>query len=1075
MGELRLNRIRPDERGFPRPPQTLEREPEAVLPRDGFIPSAQRGDAPAPSVIPGSVPAGEIALAPDAAEATPVSPVADCPPPTAPVSTAAPASPRIPVTITASLPLEMPSPAVVAPMSLPSLPPGPPPVLGDGIPAAAPEKRVPLLWLRDAAAGRVGSAYDFVTSKLLGALSSGTEKAVGVNLESLLNVDRTMFVALSPGREGYVSGSVPLFQALAEGQASYVSLGPGREVDADHLMRLFSGLPIETIEKMRPKQEDLAKVLRILLDLKKSSDFPVFVDVDGKLDEVNGTESIAAATIASIARRDNATSGEFPDPRLFYRYLLARIDSHWRLTDPWLYLANPNAHDEAGAIKTELMPPWISEDSHDPFGSRTDPPMVDKAYRRVMTLAGGGQPPTLQTLVDVADTATCLDRDLLSGIQTYWIKLMRECSVDQRETLMRPLARAWVVLNLISPDSADFSKVSPDDAPYIGLVQRDGKRVYERYDRAMALSEVVDHTLNGLGIEERKKFLDMVMHEIVARKDAIVAREDRIRQRLGAVYSGLDIETILHDPLAIERPEVKRGVDELSAAMHPEREFREMTPEYAELMRHRDMLKWVADRNVRFGDITFNPLCHHPDFAVNPLIVGEFYGTHGSSKVAAPVSPLPTGAHKTEVLGQPKSGEPPVKMSLVLEGGGGKGFAYVEALKQLKDSLRQVPGQVAIDEYVGTSAGAITAGLLASGHSESELTNVLKTLDFKKFYADYLWLMGGVDPKVRGIDRTGVFSTQKMYSMIYDVMSHKLGVTGRPILFRDLPFKLKVVSTVLNTDLPDDLREKLKIGKDGQVVFSSDTTPNMDAVAAICSSAAVPGFFSAPQMQVCRQTADHARPQLYRMQMVDGGVVNNFPVAEATRDGKRMMLGVPTYFEAPPDSPGGRRAQLTTLDFNPADLPLIDAYNRKRYAAFTPQLAQLVQDARGEGVERVVLSMNLTVPEEQSAPALQGEDRAATEHLYALSKRVGMPALSPDESAALVASNLPSERGSVITEGLVEAFLDHDNTFDFSLHHPPRYNIPKAEAGGFGDVALGVVAAKMSAAGELDGKRFERA
>jgi len=996
-------------------------------------------------------------------QAAPVAPVTSpsAKPVTAPVPVAIPQMPT-----TTPIAPTPPGPAAV------NLPPTPPTVPGDPFSSAKPEGRTPALVLRDLFAGRTPWVYDFVASQVLDKLSASTEQSVGMNLEDLLHADRTLYKALAPSRDGYVGGQVPLFLALAEGKAAYVNLGKERDADAEHLMRLFSGLPLDTIEKLHPQKEDLKPVVAFLLESARKGEFPVFVDLDGKMSEVSGTESIAAESIASIARREN-TFGDFGDPRQFYKWLVTRIESNFLRTDPWLYLAKPKIHDEIGAIKDSLTPPWISRDTKDPFGFRTDPRATQDAYQRIMTICASGENPTVDTLADIADTAIGLDRDLMSGIQSYWIKTLREVTQNQRDTLLRPLARAWVVLNAIGSDQSDFNKVSPDDAPYIELYENSGRMVYERYDRSIALSEVVDHTLAGLGFEQRRHFLGMIVEEIRTRQSTLEAREQRIRGRLGEAYSGLDVGTILRDPGAIDRPEVKRGLDELLTAMRPERDFREMTPEYGEMLRHRDVLKWMAERNLRYGDITVDPLCSHPSFAVDPLIVGEFYNINRSAGVGQ-VSTLPPGPQQVELLGPAIPGQEPTRMSFVLEGGAGKGFAYIEALRNLKDALRNGPSQVAVDEYVGTSAGAITAGLLACGYREDELGGVMKQVDFKKFYADYLWLMGGVDPKVRGIDRTGMFSAQKMYRMLYDLLSAKLGVAGRPVLFRDLPFKLKVVSTMLNNDLPDDLKRKLNIGADGQIVFSSENTPNMDVVAAICSSAAVPGFFSAPQMQLVRQTNDPARPEVYRMQLMDGGVVNNFPVAEATRDGKAMLASVPTYFEAPPDKPGGRRVRLTTLNFDPADLALIDAYNQKRYAEFAPQLATLIDKSRGESVKRVVLSMNLTIPEAQSAPAIQGEQRAESKKLHQLAQQVGMPVLTPKESRKLVLSNLSSKSNSLLEKLLTEGMLDKDNTFDFALCGAPGYNIPRKEADGVSSLAIGVVAAKMAAVGELEHKTFER-
>lgn len=160
--------------------------------------------------------------------------------------------------------------------------------------------------------------------------------------------------------------------------------------------------------------------------------------------------------------------------------------------------------------------------------------------------------------------------------------------------------------------------------------------------------------------------------------------------------------------------------------------------------------------------------------AEGPVGVSEFY-----RQIGQPSPPRP-GPQTREVLGK---GRGQTGVSLVLEGGGGKGFCYVECLKQLKQAMeRSQKGQFAIDEFVGTSAGAITAGLLASGIPLEELSDVMKVLDFKKFFSDFIWIQGGVDPQARGVNQAGC-SVSKPCIALDGLLSEQLGVEGRPILF----------------------------------------------------------------------------------------------------------------------------------------------------------------------------------------------------------------------------------------------------------------------------------------------------
>jgi predicted acylesterase/phospholipase RssA len=66
------------------------------------------------------------------------------------------------------------------------------------------------------------------------------------------------------------------------------------------------------------------------------------------------------------------------------------------------------------------------------------------------------------------------------------------------------------------------------------------------------------------------------------------------------------------------------------------------------------------------------------------------------------------------------------RVALVMKGGGVKGLALVGALIELQCHYE-------FDAFVGTSAGAIVASLLAFGRSPSDLENILRKTDFRRF------------------------------------------------------------------------------------------------------------------------------------------------------------------------------------------------------------------------------------------------------------------------------------------------------------------------------------------------------
>ncbi len=959
--------------------------------------------------------------------------------------------------------------------------------LGPGFPAAPTDRSSLAEGVHDWVSSRDPlGLYNKGVGILLDKVSDSTREGIGIDAQGLLQVERTLFRSLSSGAEGYQgNGSVPLFEALANGQACYVSLGPERQSEAEHMMLLFNNTPPEQLKDLPIADPELAKIRDQLVTKSERKEFPVFIDTDGDFDTTNATESILTGCLSSIAKRQNSLGADFPDPKDYYRWLLTRVESSHKKLDPWLFAAQPTTHSAAVEIKENLTPPWLEApkrgffsgkpvENNDPFGAQPSAKKIRMAYLKMMEVCGNGKAPDWNTLTSIADLTVNLDRDLVSGVQTYWVKLLSELSPTERGTLMAPVSRSWVNLNVLGPDHPQFGEVSPASSPMIELVDRhSGKLKLERYDRAQAMSQAVDHMINGLGLSQRREFLDTLMGDIRANQPALEAREARIRERLGASYSGLDVAALLRGDLDIRDPGVKEALGQLRAAATPDLSTHDMTPEYAELTRHRDMLDWVANRYARYGDSAFDWVVKSPragEFAKNPLIVSEYYTPTG--RPAKGVTPLPAGPGPGELLGEKISGKDPLKMSVVFEGGGGKGFAYVDMLRQLDETLAKGPGEIQVDEFVGNSAGAITAGLLAAGYKGDELAKVLQDLDFTSFYSDYLWLAGGVDPKARGIDRTGLFSTQKMYQTISDLLQTKCGVEGRPVLFRDLPFKLRVTSTMINGDISPELRESLKLAPDGQVVFSDETSPNMDVAAAICSSAAIPGFFNSPQLQVC-SGAENGKAKLSRMQMADGGVTNNFPITQTASDESSFMVMLPTSFQAPSPIPGGKPISLTTLDFNSADVVKIDAYNREVGKTFLPGLKGTLNEAADKGYGRAVLAMNLTSLGFQTQPVVQGQEREETLELLSVSARHGMPTYDAETGADKVKSNMQHKSRGVVERWAVDKFLDKDD--HFQPWTPGPYFTPgRSEADGIGDVLSAVAAASFSSPEQLEKRLFEK-
>lgn len=78
------------------------------------------------------------------------------------------------------------------------------------------------------------------------------------------------------------------------------------------------------------------------------------------------------------------------------------------------------------------------------------------------------------------------------------------------------------------------------------------------------------------------------------------------------------------------------------------------------------------------------------------------------------------------------------KVGLVMSGGGARGLAHIGVIKVLEEN------NIPIDYVAGTSMGAIVAALYAMGYNPDEMTAMMKTEDFKRWYTgtmdqDYMY------------------------------------------------------------------------------------------------------------------------------------------------------------------------------------------------------------------------------------------------------------------------------------------------------------------------------------------------
>lgn len=189
--------------------------------------------------------------------------------------------------------------------------------------------------------------------------------------------------------------------------------------------------------------------------------------------------------------------------------------------------------------------------------------------------------------------------------------------------------------------------------------------------------------------------------------------------------------------------------------------------------------------------------------------------------------------------------------NLIFEGGGVKGIAYAGAIKVLTEKNILAD----IRRVGGTSAGAITAALLAFGAGWTDVRDIVGGTDFGEFMDDS-W--GFIRNVLRIVKKFGLCKGKTFTKWMRDQIGT---MTGNPDLtFADLenlkekdPTKFRslyVVGTNLSRQIPE--------------VFSAEKTPNMMIGEAVRISMGIPLFFAAILSN--NET------------WVDGGITWNYPI-----------------------------------------------------------------------------------------------------------------------------------------------------------------------------------------------------
>ncbi len=204
------------------------------------------------------------------------------------------------------------------------------------------------------------------------------------------------------------------------------------------------------------------------------------------------------------------------------------------------------------------------------------------------------------------------------------------------------------------------------------------------------------------------------------------------------------------------------------------------------------------------------------------------------------------------------------KIGLVLSGGGAKGFAHVGVLKVLEEA------KIPVDYIAGTSIGSIVGGLYACGYNAETLEKLVKSQDWTNLLSNE-YKTEFANPFDKADESRYAVSfpfEQKKLALSDGILNGQNAMeflTYLTLGFHDVYdfSKLPIPFLCIATDLATG----------EEVILNKGYLPK-----AIRASIAVPAAFSSTEID--------------GRKLVDGGVVNNYPVDRCREMGADIIIGV---------------------------------------------------------------------------------------------------------------------------------------------------------------------------------------
>ncbi|MDM9631285.1 patatin-like phospholipase family protein [Robiginitalea aurantiaca] len=205
-----------------------------------------------------------------------------------------------------------------------------------------------------------------------------------------------------------------------------------------------------------------------------------------------------------------------------------------------------------------------------------------------------------------------------------------------------------------------------------------------------------------------------------------------------------------------------------------------------------------------------------------------------------------------------------LKVGLVLSGGGAKGMAHIGALKIIEEA------GIRIDYIGGTSMGAIVGALYASGYSAAQLDSLFRSNDFSVLIQDQLPRTAKPFYEKEAAARyalslpfnnfkvsipAALSGGQNIYNELVEALYHVKDVSD----FNELPIPFFCIATDVETG--------------EEIMLDQGYLPE-----AIMASGTFPSLFMPAEVD--------------GRILIDGGVLNNYPVDRVRAMGAELIIGV---------------------------------------------------------------------------------------------------------------------------------------------------------------------------------------